>query len=48
MTPAPEVAREILEKLQRLSRPFGTNMTIDNGVGVIRVAAPPANRPAAP
>ena len=48
LTPAPDVAREILEKLQRLSKPFGTNMTVDNGVGVIRVAAPAANRPAVP
>jgi poly-gamma-glutamate capsule biosynthesis protein CapA/YwtB (metallophosphatase superfamily) len=49
LTPAPEVAREILEKVQRLSRPFGTNMTIENGVGVIRVtAAASATRPAAP
>ena len=49
LTPAPEVAREILEKVQRLSRPFGTNMTIENGVGVIRVtAAASATRPPAP
>jgi Bacterial capsule synthesis protein PGA_cap len=39
LMPTPEVAREILEKVQRLSKPFGTNMTIENGVGVIRVAA---------
>jgi poly-gamma-glutamate synthesis protein (capsule biosynthesis protein) len=37
-TPAPEIARTILEKVQRLSKPFGTTMTIENGVGVIRVA----------
>jgi hypothetical protein len=30
----------VLEKLQRLSKPFGTNITIENGVGVIRI--PPA------
>ena len=49
LTPAPEVAREILEKVQRLSRPLETNMTIENGVGVIRVtAAASATRPAAP
>jgi poly-gamma-glutamate capsule biosynthesis protein CapA/YwtB (metallophosphatase superfamily) len=42
LTPTPEVAREILEKVQRLSKPFGTNMTIENGVGVIRLAAPQA------
>ena len=39
LAPTPEIAREILEKVQRLSKPFGTNMTIENGVGVIRVAA---------
>lgn len=38
-TPSPEVARQILEKVQRLSKPFGTNIAIDNGVGVIRVSA---------
>ena len=38
LTPTPDVAREILEKVQRLSKPFGTNMTIENGVGVIRLA----------
>jgi len=43
------VSHEILEKVQRLSRPFGTNMTIESGVGVIRVtpAASPT-RPAVP
>ncbi len=40
MTPTPDVAREILERVQRLSVPFGTNMTIENGVGVIRITAP--------
>jgi poly-gamma-glutamate synthesis protein (capsule biosynthesis protein) len=40
MTPTPEVAQEILERVQRLSKPFGTNMTIENGVGVIRLASP--------
>ena len=38
-TPSPEVGRQILEKVQRLSKPFGTNIAIDNGVGVIRVSA---------
>jgi poly-gamma-glutamate synthesis protein (capsule biosynthesis protein) len=38
LVPTPEVARQILEKLQRLSKPFGTSITIENGVGVIRVA----------
>jgi len=40
LTPSAEMAREILEKVQRLSKPFGTNMTIENGVGVIRIATP--------
>ena len=47
LTPAPDVARAILERVQRLSKPFGTNMTIENGVGVIRVAAPQTARAAA-
>jgi poly-gamma-glutamate capsule biosynthesis protein CapA/YwtB (metallophosphatase superfamily) len=38
-TPAAETARQILEKVQRLSKPFGTNIGIENGVGVIRVSA---------
>jgi hypothetical protein len=40
----PEVARTILERLQRLSQPFGTRIAIEQGVGVIRPAAgPPSN-----
>ena len=35
----PEVARTILERLQRLSQPFGTRIAIEQGVGVIRPAA---------
>jgi len=35
----PEVARTILERLQRLSQPFGTQLAIDQGVGVIRPVA---------
>jgi poly-gamma-glutamate synthesis protein (capsule biosynthesis protein) len=34
----PDAAREILERLTRLSRPFGTTITIENNVGIIRVA----------
>jgi poly-gamma-glutamate capsule biosynthesis protein CapA/YwtB (metallophosphatase superfamily) len=34
-----DVARIILERMQRLSQPFGTRIAIDGGVGVIR---PPA------
>ena len=40
LTPTAEMSREILEKVQRLSKPFGTNITIENGVGVIRIGAP--------
>jgi poly-gamma-glutamate capsule biosynthesis protein CapA/YwtB (metallophosphatase superfamily) len=45
LTPAAEVAQEVLEKVQRLSKPLGTNMTIANGVGVIHLSAPPSPRP---
>jgi hypothetical protein len=34
-----EVGRRILERMQRLSEPFGTRITIEKGVGVIRTAA---------
>ena len=33
----PERAQQILETLQRLSEPYGTEISIENGVGVIRV-----------
>jgi len=33
---APDVAKTILERLQRLSQPFGTRIAIEQGVGVIR------------
>lgn len=36
-TPSPEVARKILTDLQTYSAPFGTKISIENGVGVIRV-----------
>ena len=36
-TPTPEISRRILEKVQGLSKPFGTTIAIENGVGVIRV-----------
>ena len=43
----PEVARTILERLQRLSQPFGTSIAIEQGVGVIRptIAASTAAKP---
>jgi hypothetical protein len=34
-------AKRILEKLQALSKPFGTTITIEGTVGVIRVTTPP-------
>jgi poly-gamma-glutamate capsule biosynthesis protein CapA/YwtB (metallophosphatase superfamily) len=34
---APAVARSILERLQRISKPYGTTIAIDGSVGVIRV-----------
>jgi poly-gamma-glutamate synthesis protein (capsule biosynthesis protein) len=37
-TPAPEIARRILAAVQEYSKPFGTRIDIDGGVGVIRVA----------
>jgi hypothetical protein len=36
----PEMAQRILERVARLSEPFGTRIEIENGVGVIRVAEP--------
>jgi poly-gamma-glutamate capsule biosynthesis protein CapA/YwtB (metallophosphatase superfamily) len=38
MTPSPENAKKILEKVQTISKPFGTNISVENGVGVIHVA----------
>jgi poly-gamma-glutamate capsule biosynthesis protein CapA/YwtB (metallophosphatase superfamily) len=36
-TPSPEMAQRILAEVQRFSEPFGTKISIENGVGVIRV-----------
>lgn len=36
-TPSPAKAREILEKLQKYSEPFGTKISIEDNIGVIRV-----------
>ncbi|HEY2121008.1 MAG TPA: hypothetical protein VGH37_17610 [Candidatus Acidoferrum sp.] len=30
-------AAQILERLQRLSKPFGTNIVVRNGIGVIAI-----------
>jgi poly-gamma-glutamate synthesis protein (capsule biosynthesis protein) len=38
-TAPPAMAQRILARVQELSRPFGTTITIENNVGVIRVAA---------
>ena len=37
---SPEIGRKILERVQTLSKPFGTTIAIDGNVGVIRVTAP--------
>lgn len=37
MTPSPELATRILTDIQKYSEPFGTKISIENGVGVIRV-----------
>jgi poly-gamma-glutamate synthesis protein (capsule biosynthesis protein) len=34
---SPAVAKTILEELQRLSKPYGTTITIEDGVGMIRL-----------
>lgn len=40
---SPEVARVILERLQRLSNPFGTTIAIEQNVGVVRFRATSSN-----
>jgi hypothetical protein len=37
LTPTPQKARAILEKLQKYSEPFGTKISIENNIGIIRV-----------
>jgi poly-gamma-glutamate capsule biosynthesis protein CapA/YwtB (metallophosphatase superfamily) len=37
MTPTPEIAQRILQEIQTKSKQFGTTISIDNNVGVIRV-----------
>ncbi len=34
---SPEMGRDILERLQRISKPYGTQIAIEGGVGVIRI-----------
>lgn len=36
-TPTPEVARRILADIQKWSEPFGTKISIENNIGIIRV-----------
>lgn len=36
MIPSPAAANAILQKVQKLSQPFGTTIAIENGIGVIR------------
>jgi poly-gamma-glutamate capsule biosynthesis protein CapA/YwtB (metallophosphatase superfamily) len=36
-TPTPDKARSILQRLQKYSEPFGTTISIENNIGVIRV-----------
>ena len=47
MTPSPENARKILEKVQRLSKPFGTTISIENNIGIIHVGAAPTQKSSA-
>ena len=37
MTPSPEMARRVLERMQAISKPLGTTISIENNIGVIRV-----------
>ena len=41
--PTPERAREILTRVAEYSKPFGTKIDIEDGVGVIRIPADKAN-----
>jgi poly-gamma-glutamate synthesis protein (capsule biosynthesis protein) len=38
LTPTPEFAQNTLKRLQELSKPFGTTISIEDNVGVIRVS----------
>ncbi|MDX8529050.1 CapA family protein [Mesorhizobium sp. MSK_1335] len=39
--PSRSKAEAILERLQRLSKPFGTHINVENGVGIIRLSPSP-------
>jgi poly-gamma-glutamate synthesis protein (capsule biosynthesis protein) len=45
---SPEVAQRTLARLQKLSAPYGTTITIEGNVGVIRPRTPATANPAAP
>jgi poly-gamma-glutamate synthesis protein (capsule biosynthesis protein) len=36
MTPSADMARHVLEEVQKISAPYGTKIVIENGVGIIR------------
>ncbi|HET9832533.1 MAG TPA: CapA family protein, partial [Vicinamibacterales bacterium] len=40
---SPELAQAILQRIARLSQPFGTELKIDRGVGVVRPAHAPSS-----
>lgn len=40
---SPQVAQEILQQVQRLSKPYGTTVAIEQNIGVIRVGATSSN-----
>jgi poly-gamma-glutamate synthesis protein (capsule biosynthesis protein) len=37
--PSPQDAQRILQRVKKLSEPFGTKISIENNLGIIRVAA---------
>jgi len=39
LTPSPEEAQRILKEMQEFSKPFGTKISIEDNVGVIRIGA---------
>ena len=45
MTAPPAIAQRILQRLQKLSEPFGTKIAIEGNVGIIRMAS---QRPTSP
>ncbi len=38
MMAQPETAQKILERLQRLSEPFGTTIAVQGNIGVIKIS----------